>query len=110
MMVTDTEIYSWFKELGMKLEKVTSGGIYFHFTVSPPTGGLPVSIIRTSPDTTYYIVAVILDLDQEKLKSNPTVISAIKKELLKLNVEFFFSPDEKSPRSIQIARILFSEV
>ncbi|MCG3109280.1 hypothetical protein L3N51_01570 [Metallosphaera sp. J1] len=108
-MATDTEIFTWFKELGMKVDKVTSGGVYFHFTVSPPMGGLPVSVIRTTPESTYYIVAVILDLDQSKFKDNPSLISQVKRELLRLNVEFFFTPDEKAPRSVQIARILFAE-
>ena len=108
-MVTDTELFSWFKELGMKVDKVTSGGVYFHFTVSPPMGGLPVSVIRTAPESTYYIVAVILDLDQSKFKERPDLVSQIKRELLRLNVEFFFTPDEKAPRSVQIARILFAE-
>ncbi|MEM4912055.1 MAG: DUF2299 family protein, partial [Metallosphaera sp.] len=40
-MTSDVELFSWFKELGMKVEKVTSGGLYFHFTVAPPTGGIP---------------------------------------------------------------------
>lgn len=71
--------------------------------------GLPVSVIRTTPESTYYIVAVILDLDQSKFKDNPSLISQVKRELLRLNVEFFFTPDEKAPRSVQIARILFAE-
>ncbi|AEB95399.1 MAG: DUF2299 family protein [Zestosphaera sp.] len=108
-MTSDVELFSWFKELGMKVEKVTSGGLYFHFTVAPPTGGIPVSVIRTTPESTYYIVAVVLELDQEKLKDRPSLISEVKRELLRLNVEFFFTPDDKNPKSVQIAKIMFSE-
>jgi Uncharacterized conserved protein len=68
-MVSDTELFSWFKELGMKVEQIKSGDLYFHFTVAPPMGGLPVSVIRPRQDSTYYIVAVLLELDQEKLKT-----------------------------------------
>ncbi|QKR00593.1 DUF2299 domain-containing protein [Metallosphaera tengchongensis] len=108
-MASDTDLFSWFKELNMKVDKVSSSGIYFHFTISPPMGGVPVSVIRTTPDSSYYIVAVVLDLDQQKFKSNPELSSQIKRELIKMNVEFFFTPDDKAPKSIQIARIMFSQ-
>ncbi|AWR98162.1 DUF2299 domain-containing protein [Acidianus sulfidivorans JP7] len=108
-MATDNELFNWFKELGMKVEQAKGGDLYFHFTVAPPMGGIPVSIIRPKPDSTYYIVAVILDLDQERLKKNPILVEQIKKELLRMNVEFFFTPNDKEPKSVQVARLMFTD-
>ncbi|MCQ4450068.1 MAG: DUF2299 family protein, partial [Sulfolobales archaeon] len=31
-MASDAEVVNWFVELGMKVEKVTSGNYYFHIT------------------------------------------------------------------------------
>jgi len=108
-MVTDTDLYSWFKELNMKVEKVASGNLYFHLAISPPMGGLPVSVIRTTPDSTYYIVAVVMELDTAKIQDRPDVLKEMRKELLRMNVEFFFTPNETSPKSVQVARIMFAE-
>ncbi|WP_338598248.1 DUF2299 family protein [Sulfolobus tengchongensis] len=108
-MATDTEIFNWFKELGMKVELIRSSDLYFHFTVAPPSGMMPISIIRPRPDSTYYIVAVSIELEQEKLKNRPDIISEIKRELFKMNVEFFFTPDDQNPKAIQISRIIFAE-
>lgn len=110
-MATDVEIYNWFLELGMKVEKVTSGNAYFHITVSPPVeNSVKVSILRTQPNSTYYIVTVIVDLDETQLKKNPSLIKTIKMELARMNLEFFLMPPDSSiPKSIQIAKVLFSE-
>jgi hypothetical protein len=55
-MVSDSQIFDWFVGLGMKVEKVTSGNFYFHIVISPPVGeGVKVSVIRTNPNSTYYI-------------------------------------------------------
>ncbi|AKA75010.1 DUF2299 domain-containing protein [Saccharolobus solfataricus] len=108
-MVSDSEVFNWFKELGMRVEQVKSGDLYFHFTVAPPMGGLPVSVIRPRPDSTYYIVAVLLELDQERLRNNKRLVEQIKRELLRMNVEFFFTPNDKEPKSIQVARLMFTD-
>ena len=110
-MVTDTEIYNWFLELGMKVEKVTSGNAYFHIMVGPPIeGGIKVSIIRNAPNSTYYIITVIVDLDTEKIKKNPSILKSIKLELARMNLEFFFiPPNEEIPKSLQIGKIVFAE-
>ncbi|BFI76658.1 DUF2299 domain-containing protein [Sulfurisphaera ohwakuensis] len=110
-MATDTEIYNWFLELGMKVEKVTSGNAYFHITVSPPVeNSVKVSIIRTNPNSTFYIITVIIDLDVDKLKKNPSLLKSIKLDLIRMNLEFFLiPPDAEIPKSIQIGKIVFSE-
>ncbi|QIW24748.1 DUF2299 domain-containing protein [Sulfolobus sp. S-194] len=110
-MATDTEIYNWFLELGMKVEKVTSGNAYFHITVSPPVeNSVKVSIIRTNPNSTFYIITVIIDLDVDKLKKNPSLLKRIKLDLMRMNLEFFLiPPDAEIPKSIQIGKIVFSE-
>ena len=110
-MVTDTEIYNWFLELGMKVEKVMSSNTYFHIMVSPPIeGGIKVSIIRSKPDSTYYVITVIVDLDTEKIKKNPSILKSIKLELIRMNLEFFFiPPNEEIPKSLQIGKIVFAE-
>ncbi|BFH72267.1 DUF2299 domain-containing protein [Sulfurisphaera javensis] len=110
-MATDTEIYNWFVELGMKVEKVTSGNAYFHITVSPPIeNSVKVSILRSHPNATYYIITVIVDLDHEKIKRNPSILKNIKLELIRMNLEFFFMPpDAEIPKSVQIGKIVFAE-
>ncbi|MEJ2776289.1 DUF2299 domain-containing protein [Sulfolobaceae archaeon RB850M] len=110
-MATDTEVYNWFLELGMRVEKVTSGNLYFHITVSPPIGeGIKVSIIRNNPNSTYYIITVLVDLNQEKIKNDHTLLKNIKLELMRMNLEFFtIPPDKEIPKSIQIAKIAFME-
>ncbi|MBP1358093.1 MAG: DUF2299 domain-containing protein [Sulfolobus sp.] len=110
-MATDTEIYNWFLELGMKVEKVTSGNSYFHITVAPPIGdGVKVSIIRNNPNSTFYVITVIVDLDSEKLKKNPSILKQLKLELIRMNLEFFFiPPDQEIPRSVQIGKVVFGE-
>ncbi|MBP1356940.1 MAG: DUF2299 family protein [Sulfolobus sp.] len=106
-MVSDNDIVEWFKELGMKVERVREEGLYFHITVAPPMGGPPVSIIRPNPNSTYYIIAMILDVDQEKL-SDEKLRKSIIIELARMNVEFFMTPADK-PSHIQIAKVLFIE-
>jgi len=110
-MATDTEIYNWFLELGMKVEKVTSGNAYFHITVGPAVGeGVKVSIIRNNPNSTFYVITVIVDLDTEKLKRNPSLLKSIRLELIRMNLEFFLiPPNEDVPRSLQIGKIVFAE-
>lgn len=110
-MVSDSQIFDWFVELGMKVEKVTSGNFYFHIVISPPVGeGVKVSVIRTNPNSTYYIVTTIVDLDTAKLKKDQSLLKNIKKDLMRMNVEFFFiPPDAETPKSVQIAKIVFME-
>ncbi|BCU70917.1 DUF2299 domain-containing protein [Stygiolobus caldivivus] len=108
-MVADSQIYDWFTELGMKVEKIASGNFYFHITIAPPIGeGVKVSIIRTNPNSTYYIVTTVVDLDLNKIKKEPSLLRNIKRELMRMNVEFFLlPPDAEVPKSIQIAKIVF---
>lgn len=110
-MATDTDVYNWFNELGMKVQKESSGNFYFHITVSPPIGeGIKVSIVRPTPNSTYYIVLIIMDLDVEVLKKNPQMLRNIKMDLMRMNVEFvLIPPNEKTPKSIQLAKLVFSE-
>lgn len=110
-MVSDSQIFDWFVELGMKVEKVTSGNFYFHIVVSPPVGeGVKVSVIRTNPNITYYIVTTVVDFDSAKLKKDQSLLKNIKKDLMRMNVEFFLiPPDVETPKSVQIAKIVFME-
>jgi hypothetical protein len=110
-MVSDSQIFDWFVELGMKVEKVTSGNFYFHIVVSPPVGeGVKVSVIRTNPNSTYYIVTTVVDFDSAKLKKDQSLLKNIKKDLMRMNVEFFLiPPDVETPKSVQIAKIVFME-
>ncbi|PVU75565.1 hypothetical protein DDW11_02270 [Sulfolobus sp. SCGC AB-777_G06] len=110
-MVSDSQIFDWFVELGMKVEKVTSGNFYFHIVISPPVGeGVKVSVIRTNPNSTYYIVTTVVDFDSVKLKKDQSLLKNIKKDLMRMNVEFFLiPPDAETPKSVQIAKIVFME-
>ena len=110
-MVSDSQIFDWFVELGMKVEKVTSGNFYFHIVISPPVGeGVKVSVIRTNPNSTYYIVTTVVDFDSAKLKKDQSLLKNIKKDLMRMNVEFFLiPPDAETPKSVQIAKIVFME-
>lgn len=110
-MVSDSQIFDWFVELGMKVEKVTSGNFYFHIVISPPVGeGVKVSVIRTNPNSTYYIVTTVVDFDSTKLKKDQTILKNIKRDLMRMNVEFFLiPPDAETPKSVQIAKIVFME-
>jgi len=111
VMVSDSQIFDWFVELGMKVEKVTSGNFYFHIVISPPVGeGVKVSVIRTNPNSTYYIVTTVVDFDSAKLKKDQSLLKNIKKDLMRMNVEFFLiPPDAETPKSVQIAKIVFME-
>jgi hypothetical protein len=110
-MVSDSQIFDWFVELGMKVEKVTSGNFYFHIVISPPVGeGVKVSVIRTNPNSTYYIITTVVDFDSAKLKKDQSLLKNIKKDLMRMNVEFFLiPPDAETPKSVQIAKIVFME-
>jgi hypothetical protein len=110
-MVSDSQIFDWFVELGMKVEKVISGNFYFHIVISPPVGeGVKVSVIRTNPNSTYYIVTTVVDFDSAKLKKDQSLLKNIKKDLMRMNVEFFLiPPDAETPKSVQIAKIVFME-
>jgi Uncharacterized conserved protein len=110
-MVSDSQIFDWFVELGMKVEKVTSGNFYFHIVISPPVGeGVKVSVVRTNPNSTYYIVTTVVDFDSAKLKKDQSLLKNIKKDLMRMNVEFFLiPPDAETPKSVQIAKIVFME-
>ncbi len=110
-MVSDSQIFDWFVELGMKVEKVISGNFYFHIVISPPVGeGVKVSVIRTNPNSTYYIVTTVVDFDSAKLKKDQSLLKNIKKDLMRMNVEFFLiPPDAETPKSVQIFKIVFME-
>lgn len=69
-----------------------------------------VSIIRPNPNSTYYIILIILDLNVEALRKNLEILKEIKMDLMRMNVEFvLLPPEEKIPKSIQIAKLVFSE-
>jgi hypothetical protein len=108
-MVSDAEVVNWFVELGMKVEKVTSGNYYFHITIGPPVGeGLKVSVLRKTPSSKYYVIAVNLDLPEDKLMERPGLLTELKLDLLRMNVEFvFMPPDQEVPRTVQIAKLAF---
>jgi len=108
-MASDAEVVNWFVELGMKVEKVTSGNYYFHITIGPPVGeGLKVSVLRKTPSSKYYVIAVNLDLPEDKLKERPGLLTELKLDLLRMNVEFvFMPPDQEVPRTVQIAKLAF---
>jgi hypothetical protein len=108
-MASDAEVVNWFVELGMKVEKVTSGNYYFHITIAPPVGeGLKVSVLRKTPSSKYYVIAVNLDLPEDKLKERPELLKELKLDLLRMNVEFvFMPPDQEVPRTVQIAKLAF---
>ena len=108
-MASDAEVVNWFVELGMKVEKVTSGNYYFHITIGPPVGeGLEVSVLRKTPSSKYYVIAVNLDLPEDKLKERPGLLTELKLDLLRMNVEFvFMPPDQEVPRTVQIAKLAF---
>jgi Uncharacterized conserved protein len=93
------------------LRKVTSGNFYFHIVISPPVGeGVKVSVIRTNPNSTYYIVTTVVDFDSAKLKKDQSLLKNIKKDLMRMNVEFFLiPPDAETPKSVQISKIVFME-
>ncbi|MDT7899835.1 MAG: DUF2299 domain-containing protein [Sulfolobales archaeon] len=108
-MASDAEVVNWFVELGMKVEKVTSGNYYFHITIGPPVGeGLKVSVLRKTPSSKYYVIAVNLDLPEDELKERPELLRELKLDLLRMNVEFvFMPPDREVPRTVQIAKLAF---
>jgi len=108
-MASDAEVVNWFVELGMNVEKVTSGNYYFHITIGPPVGeGLKVSVLRKTPSSKYYVIAVNLDLPEDKLRERPGLLTELKLDLLRMNVEFvFMPPDQEVPRTVQIAKLAF---
>ena len=104
-MATDSDIYNWLSELGMKVNKVT-GSFYFHLEVMPPIGeGLKVSVIRTSPNATYYIITTAIALG----KVSKETLREVKVNLMRMNVEFYFTPPAGEPEGIQIAKLVFAE-
>lgn len=106
-MVQDDEIIDWFKELGMKVERGKEGGFYFYINVSPPVGEAPaVAIIRPNSNAKYYIITMILEIDQSKLDNK--IIKQISVELARMNVEVYMTPPDK-PKRIQIAKLLFTD-
>ena len=108
-MTSDAEVVNWFVELGMKVEKVTSGNYYFHITIGPPVGeGLKVSVLRKTPSSKYYVIAVNLDLPEDELKERPELLRELKLDLLRMNVEFvFMPPDREVLRTVQIVELAF---
>lgn len=103
-MISDQDIIEWISELGMKIEKV-SGNNFFQINVTPPIGGPSVTIIRPKSNDKYYIFTIIINLDKEP---NRNIIRSIAMDLMRMNVEFFFTPEDK-PINLHIAKLLFGE-
>ncbi|MDT7862157.1 MAG: DUF2299 family protein [Saccharolobus sp.] len=105
-MISDNDVIELFKELGMRVEK-GKGSYYFHVEVSPPIGNGPaVSIIRPNPNSKYYIITMLLEVDKSKM--DRSMIRQINMELAKMNVEVYMIPPEQ-PSTIQVAKIVFSD-
>ncbi len=90
-MISDQDMVEWITELGMKIEKVNSKN-FFQINVTPPIGGPSVTIIRPKANDTYYIITIIINLDREP---NRNIIRSIAMDLMRMNVEFFFTPENK---------------
>jgi hypothetical protein len=103
-LTLDQEITEWVKELGMKVEKL-EGNNFFQIKVTPPLGGPSVAILRPKMEDTYYIFTIVVDIDVEtQLK----VLRQIMLDLMRMNVEFFLTPQGK-PDKLHLARLVFAD-
>ncbi len=103
-MTTDQEVMEWFKSIGMKVERM-EGNSFFQVKVNPIAGGPSVALVRPRETDLYYIVTIVVDMEQTPTQE---VMRSIMMDLMRMNVEFFMTP-EKNPRSLHIAKLVFME-